>query len=312
MSAAPILLARDLRARLGGREILHGVNLRVERGDLYGLLGRNGAGKTTAMRSLLGFLPRADGHGEVFGTDSARLHLAPEQLGVALDPPGLDDALSVRQNLELARIRGGIRGGRSVAEVLALVRLEHRQHNRGDRLSHGQGRRAAVARALLGAPRLLVLDEPLSGLDPEGVEEMLALFQRLTRAEQVTIVLSSHHLREVEHVCTRVGLIEDGRTILEGDTAELLERAGAELRVATPRAAEAAAVLAPLPGVLAGVQVEAAGARARTTAEFDAAAALAALVRAGIPVTEFRRERASLVDVYRAALAADAASGAAA
>lgn len=312
MSADPVLFARDLRARLGGREILRGADLRVHAGDLYGLLGRNGAGKTTLMRCVLGFLPRSGGASEVFGVDSARIHAAPQPLGVALDPPGLDDALTVRQNLELARIRGGIRAGRGVDEVLELVRLEHRQHNRGDRLSHGQGRRAAVARALLGAPRLLVLDEPLSGLDPEGVEEMLALFARLTRAEGVTIVLSSHHLREVEHVCTRVGLIEDGRAILEGETRALLEEAGGGLWIETPRAAEAAALLARMPGLRGAPEIALDGVRARTTRGFDPAAAIAALVGAGLPVREFRRERASLVDVYRAALAQRGAEGAAA
>jgi ABC-type multidrug transport system ATPase subunit len=304
MSAASVLSARGLRAGLSGREILHGVDLQVREGDLYGLLGRNGAGKTTAMRCVLGFVPRTAGASEVFGTDSMRLHDLPQPIGVALDPPGLDDALSVRQNLELACIRGGLRGGRTVDEVLDLVRLDHRQHNRGDRLSHGQGRRAAVARALLGAPRLLVLDEPLAGLDPEGVEEMLALFVRLTREERVTIVLSSHHLREVEHVCTRVGLIEDGRAILEGETARLLAESGDGLWIACARPAAAAATLGRIAGVLPGVRTEADGVRIRVTPEFDAAGALAALVGATAGVTEFRRERASLVDVFRRALAA--------
>jgi len=306
MSAETVLLARGLRARLGGREILRGVDLNVRAGDLYGLLGRNGAGKTTAMRCLLGLLPRASGEGRVFGTDSARVHEAPFPIGIALDPPGLDDALTVRQNLELARIRGGIRGGRSVDEVLALVRLEERQHNRGDRLSHGQGRRAAVARALIGAPRLLVLDEPLSGLDPEGVEEMLQLLTRLTRDEGVTVVLSSHHLREVEHVCTRVGLIEEGRTLLEGPTEELLSAAGDEMWIASPRPPAVLAALRGCRGVLPGARAEAGGVRLRVDADFDPGAALILLVQAGAGVTEFRRERASLLDVFRNALAAAA------
>lgn len=300
MSVA-VLAAQGLRVRLGGREILRGIDLGVREGDLYGLLGRNGAGKTTAMRCLLGLLPRGGGRCEVFGADSARLAAAGVVIGIALDPPGLDDSLTVRQNLELACIRGGLRGGRGVDEALELVRLTHRQHNRGDRLSHGQGRRAAVARALLGAPRLLVLDEPLSGLDPEGVEQMLALFQRLTREERVTIVLSSHHLREVEHVCTRVGLIEDGRTVLEGETSALLDAAGARIRVV----ADATVARTALAGA-AGLRSVAAtedGLRLEVAAGFDDAAAIEALVRAGAGLREYRRERASLVDVFRDALA---------
>lgn len=311
MSAETVLLARGLRARLGGREILRGLDLSVQAGDLYGLLGRNGAGKTTAMRCLLGLLPRSAGEGHVFGTDSARVHEAPAPIGIALDPPGLDDALTVRQNLELARIRGGIRDGRSVDQVLALVRLEARRHNRGDRLSHGQGRRAAVARALIGAPRLLVLDEPLSGLDPEGVEEMLQLLLRLTKEEGVTVVLSSHHLREVEHVCTRVGLIEDGRTVLEGSTEDLLTAAGDGLWIASPRPQAVLAALRGCRGILPEARAEAGGVRLRVSAEFDPGAALTTLVQAGAGVTEFRRERASLVDVFRNALAASPGEAAA-
>lgn len=302
MSSEPVLRARGLRARLGGREILRGVDLAVQPGDLYGLLGRNGAGKTTAMRCLLGLLPRSGGDGSVFGTDSNCIHLAPAALGIALDPPGLDDALSVRQNLELARIRGGIHGGRGVDEVLALVRLVERQHNRGDRLSHGQGRRAAVARALLGSPRLLILDEPLSGLDPEGVEEMLQLLVRLTRQEAVTVVLSSHHLREVEHICTRVGLIEDGRTILEGPTERLLADAGDGLWIASARPSAVLDAMTQCRGILPGSQVQRDGVRFRVAAGFDPEAALARLVQTGAGVTEFRHERASLVDVFRNAL----------
>lgn len=302
MSAAPVFEAQGLHVRLGGREILRGVDLRVEEGDLYGLLGRNGAGKTTAMRCLLGLLPRRAGNCTVFGVDSAHIADCPEQIGMALDPPGLDDSLSVRQNLELSRIRGGLRNGRTVDDVLDLVRLQHRQHNRGDRLSHGQGRRAAVARALLGNPRLLVLDEPLSGLDPEGVEEMLALFSRLAREEGVSIVLSSHHLREVEHVCTRVGMIENGRTILQGSTPDLLAQQGEDLRVTCNDARAALSALQGRPGILGEIQVVNGELCLRTGAQFDAAGALEALVRAGVGVREYRRERASLVDVFREAL----------
>jgi len=305
MSAAAVFEAQELDLRLGGRPILRGLNLCVRAGDLYGLLGRNGAGKTTAMRCMLGLLPRRSGSAMVFGTDSARIAQVAHPIGVALDPPGLDDSLTVRQNLELARIRGDVRGGRGVDEVLALVKLAHRQHNRGDRLSHGQGRRAAVARALLGAPQLLVLDEPLSGLDPEGVEEMLALFSRLTREEGVTIVLSSHHLREVEDVCTRVGLIEEGRTLIEGETAQLLAEAGARVMVACADPVRAQTALAGRAGLL-GVESSAEALQLAVNSSFDDAAALDAMVRADAGVRSFHREQATLVDVFRAVLARSA------
>ena len=308
MSDSPAIEVRGLKVRLGGKPILKGVNLEVRPGDLYGLLGRNGAGKTTAMRCLLGYLPYQGGSCKVLGVDSPRIHQVAKPYGVALDPPGMDDTLTLRQNLEVAWIRGGIRDGRSVSEALELVGLLHRQNNRGDRLSHGQGRRAAVARALLGSPELLVLDEPLSGLDPEGVERMLALFAELTKSAGVTIVLSSHHLREVEHVCNRVGLIENGVTLLEGQVPELLAAAGDGLRVRSTNPAGVTQILQELPGVLPGIITVGVDTSVRVAPDFDASAALTKLVLQGLCIEEFAREGASLVDVFHQALAKDSKS----
>ncbi len=302
MTAKHAIEVRGLQVRLGGKPILKGVNLEVRRGDLYGLLGRNGAGKTTAMRCLLGYLPFHGGSSHVLGVESQHIHQVTQPYGVALDPPGMDDTLTLRQNLEVAAIRGGIKGGRSVDEALELVGLTHRQHNRGDRLSHGQGRRAAVARALLGSPELLVLDEPLSGLDPEGVERMLALFAVLTADAGVTIVLSSHHLREVEHVCNRVGMIEDGITLLEGDVPDLLAAAGDGLRVRAEKLQAAADLLTELPGVQPGISMDGGELSVRVDATFDASGALTQLVEAGLGVEEFARQGASLVDVFHQVL----------
>lgn len=278
--------------------------MEVQPGDLYGLLGRNGAGKTTAMRCLLGYLPYASGTCSLFGVSSRSVHLVEQPYGVALDPPGLDDTLTLRQNLELACIRGGIEGGRGVEEVLDLVGLRHRQHNRGDRLSHGQGRRAAVARALLGDPRLLILDEPLSGLDPEGVERMLTLFRRLSLEQGVTVVLSSHHLREVEHVCHRVGMIEEGETILEGETAALLTEAGDGLKIRARQEDRVREVVAGLPGVDGPPERREGYLELRVGPGFDAAATLTRLVEGGAEIEEYTRQRASLVDVFHQALVA--------
>ncbi|MBC8328288.1 MAG: ABC transporter ATP-binding protein [Planctomycetes bacterium] len=302
MSSPLALRAEALQLRFGSTQILRQVDLEVRPGDLYGLLGRNGAGKTTTLRALLGFLPSFGGRCEVFGVPSRKLHQLPLPIGVALDPPGLDDTLTVRQNLEIARIRGGIRGGRDVDEVLDLVGLVHRQHNRGGKLSHGQGRRAAVARALLGDPRLLVMDEPLSGLDPEGVEDLLDLFRRLAAEQGVTVVLSSHHLREVQEVCTRVGVLEDGRTVLEGETTELLARAGEGLELRCAQVEQALAILVAWPPVRDAAPLGAGRISARLDPGADLVPLLAKLAAAGVGLEEFHRKRASLVDLFRRAV----------
>lgn len=302
MSSTAAVATKGLQVKLGGKPILKGVDMEVRPGDLYGLLGRNGAGKTTAMRCMLGYLPYEGGDCSLFGVSSSEVHKVQQPYGVALDPPGMDDTLTLRQNLEVAAIRGGIRGGRSVEDVLTLVGLSHRQHNRGDRLSHGQGRRAAVARALLGDPKLLVLDEPLSGLDPEGVERMLGLFQNLTRNDGVTVVLSSHHLREVEHVCNRVGMIEDGITLLEGEVEQLLTEAGDGLRIRAQQPDTVRQVLAGCEGVDGPPHLQDGDLVVRVVSGFDAAKTLVQLVEAQAGVEEYRREHASLIDVFHKAL----------
>lgn len=259
------------------------------------------------MRAFLGLLPAAQGRMEILGTDARALHRCQAPVAVALDPPGLDDTLTVRQNLELARIRAGIRDGRSVDEALELVGLSHRAHHRGDRLSHGQGRRAAVARALLGRPELLVLDEPLSGLDPEGVEVLIGLFRQLAFEEGVTVVLSSHHLREVEAVCTRVGMIEGGRTVLEGRVDVLLQSAGDGLHLRCQDGVQAAKILGAQPQIRDVVQQpdgRLSLVRARLVEDLDLADLLRHLVEAGCGVEEFVRDRASLVDVFQQAVSA--------
>lgn len=302
MPETPAVVIRGLKVKLGGKPILKGVDMEVYSGDLFGLLGRNGAGKTTAMRCLLGYLPYHGGHCSMFGVSSTSVHKIKQSYGVALDPPGMDDTLTLRQNLEVAMIRGGIQDGRGVEEVLDLVGLKHRQHNRGDRLSHGQGRRAAVARALLGSPKMLILDEPLSGLDPEGVERMLSLFRTLAHDQGVTVVLSSHHLREVEHVCNRVGMIEDGRTLLQGETDALLTKAGDGLLIRAQNEDCVRAVLSQLQGVDGAPRLTDGQLQVRIQSNFDTAAALVKLVESGAGVEEYARQRAGLVDVFHQAL----------
>lgn len=302
MNTKLALSAVGLKVKLGKTQVLHDVNLAVKTGQVYGLLGRNGAGKTTSLRCALGFLPFEGGKVEVFGTPAYQLHRVPEQLGVALDPPGMDDTLTVRQNLELARIRGGLESGRGVDEALELVGLTHRSDNAGDRLSHGQSRRAAVARALLGSPALLLLDEPLSGLDPEGVEVLLGLFRHLADEEGVTVVLSSHHLREVQHICDQVGLIEQGKTILEGEVDSLLKEAGDGLRLACGKPEIAQNILQETSGIRECTPQAEGQFLARLDADVDIPTLLEKLVKGGAEVSEFSRDRATLVDVFHQAI----------
>lgn len=287
----------NLKLSLSGKQILHDINLNIPQGSLYALLGSNGAGKTTTMRAMLGFLPFQEGEISFFGTDVSRLHRLSSVIGIALDPPGLDDTLTVAQNLEVSKIRGAINSGRTVDEVLELVDLSSRKDNFGSNLSHGQGRRAAVARALLGDPDLLVLDEPLSGLDPKGVERMLSLFNKLVSVDGKTIILSSHHLREVEHVCTHVALIEEGRTRLEGKVSDLVESRSSTLVV---KGSDIAAVKSKLKAYSGAQEISFENENElnlKISSDFDLSGGLARLN--GLSVAEFFVRRPSLLDIVQ-------------
>ena len=215
------VFARGLVKRYGRLLAVDDVDLNVGPGDVYGFLGPNGAGKTTAMRVLLGLMRPDAGEVRLFGRDP--WHDLPEALdGVAgfVESPRFYPYLTGRKNLELfAAFDGGGARGR-VDEVLDVVGLEHRGHDKVGGYSQGMKQRLGLAVSLLRGPKLLVLDEPTNGLDPGGIRDMRGLIKELA-ARGMTIFLSSHLLAEVEELCTRVSVIRDGRIVYEGSLADL-------------------------------------------------------------------------------------------
>ena len=179
------------------------------------------AGRPTTLRCALGLLRPDGGQAEVLGRPAARIHEVANRLGVVFDGSELVPRLTVKQNLAYAQRLAGQPSGRSLGEVIELVELDHRTHHRSHELSLGQQRRLAIGRALLGSPELLVLDEPLSGLDALGVSSVLKLLQELN-AEGLTILLSTHRLHEMESVVRRAAVIVDGRLVAEGDLGRAL------------------------------------------------------------------------------------------
>jgi ABC-2 type transport system ATP-binding protein len=218
--------ARGLVKRYGEIVAVDHVDLTVESGNVYGYLGPNGAGKTTSLRMLLGLIRPNEGAVRLFGRDplddGAR---ALEGVAGFVEEPRFYPYLSARKNLELlaAYDGGGARG--RIDEVLETVELAERAGDRVKGYSHGMRQRLGIAGALLRDPRLLLLDEPTTGLDPAGIRDMRDLVRRL--AEQgMTIVLSSHILAEVEALCDRVAILRRGRVVFEGALAELRDEAG--------------------------------------------------------------------------------------
>ncbi|MHB8492033.1 MAG: ABC transporter ATP-binding protein [Solirubrobacteraceae bacterium] len=224
--AAYPVRARGLVKRYGEILAVDRIDLTVNPGEVYGFLGPNGAGKTTTLRMLLGLIMPTAGTVELFGRDPIRQG-ARALDGVAgfVEAPRFYPYLSARKNLQMmAALDGGDAAGR-IDGVLDLVDLVSAADQRVGGYSHGMGQRLGIAGALLRDPRLLILDEPATGLDPAGIRDMRLLISRLA-GEGIAVLLSSHQLAEVQEVCDRVAIVRKGSVVYEGPLSEL--RAGSD------------------------------------------------------------------------------------
>jgi ABC-2 type transport system ATP-binding protein len=230
---APPVRARGLVKRYKDVLAVDHIDLNVRSGDVYGFLGPNGAGKTTTLRMVLGLITPTEGHAELFGRDPMR-HGAHALDGVAgfVEAPRFYPYLSGRKNLQLLAALDGNGAAARIDEVLEIVDLAGRARHRVGGYSHGMRQRLGIAAALLRSPRLLILDEPATGLDPAGMRDMRALIRRLTE-EGITVLLSSHQLPEVQELCDRVAIVDSGRVVYEGALADLRRQGGASYRLRT-------------------------------------------------------------------------------
>jgi ABC-2 type transport system ATP-binding protein len=232
MTALPIE-ARGLVKRYGDITAVDHVDLTVGAGDVYGYLGPNGAGKTTSLRMLLGLIRPDEGSARLFGRDPL-LEGARALDGVAgfVEAPRFYPYLSGRRNLELVAALDGDGAEGRIGEALDTVDLADRAKDKVGGYSHGMRQRLGIAGALLRAPRLLLLDEPTTGLDPAGMRDMRALIRRL--ADQgITVLLSSHLMGEVEELCDRVAIVGNGRVLYEGALNELIATAAGRYELRT-------------------------------------------------------------------------------
>jgi ABC-2 type transport system ATP-binding protein len=271
-----------LTKRFGdGQLAVDDLSLRVERGQILGLLGPNGAGKTTTLRALMGLLHPQAGTITIFGRRVHPGSSALARLGSFVEGPGFLPHLSGRANLDVYwRATGRPAGGAHLAEVLEVAGLGAAIDRRVRTYSRGMRQRLAIAQAMLGMPDLLVLDEPMNGLDPPQIREMRDVLLDYAAAGR-TVILSSHLLGEVEQTCTHVVIMHEGRRLAAGPVAEIIGDAGA-LMVGTPEPEHAVAVLRAMDGIDAaephpdGVLVHHDG--------VPPSAVVAALVGAGVPV----------------------------
>jgi ABC-2 type transport system ATP-binding protein len=224
MSATtPALALEDLSKQFGRIHAVRHLSLNVEPGQMAGFLGPNGAGKSTTLYMIPRLVRPSAGRIRIFGVDLWRdFKQAIRPVGVLVETPAFYEYLSGRKNLELsARVRGGV-CARELDETLERIGLADRQHDRVGTYSMGMKQRLGIGWALLGRPRLLVLDEPTNGMDPEGTREILAFLRERVETDGLTVFLSSHLLHEVEEYCDTVFVIDHGRLVASGNVKDLL------------------------------------------------------------------------------------------
>jgi ABC-2 type transport system ATP-binding protein len=290
------VVARGLVKRYGEIVAVDGVDLTVERGDVFGYLGPNGAGKTTSLRMLLGLIRPTAGSATLFGRDPIVVGArALEGVAGFVEGPRFYPYLTGRRNLRLLADYDEPTTRSRIDEVLELVELRDRAKDRVGGYSHGMRQRLGIAAALLRSPRLLLLDEPATGLDPAGMRDMRDLVRRLA-GEGITILLSSHLLYEVEELCNRVAIIRQGSIVYEGALGDLLATASTGYRLKTRDPKRARALCLNQRGI---GNLELDGDELRFSADEDAVAALTvALGQARIPILQLTTDAPSLEDLF--------------
>ena len=215
----------NIRKQFGARPAVELLDLEVKRGEIFGLLGHNGAGKSTAIGMMLGQVWPTAGEVRICGHDvTTHRQQALQKVGAIFESPVFYDYLSGWRNLEILSHYTARTSDKRLREVIEWVGLTGREKSKVKTYSHGMRTRLALAQALLPDPELLILDEPSDGLDPEGIHEMRETILRLHRDFGLTILLSSHLLNEVEQLCTRIAVLNRGKKVFDGTIAEATHR----------------------------------------------------------------------------------------
>jgi ABC-2 type transport system ATP-binding protein len=212
---------RNIVKCFGSHEVIKGCSMSVERCTIYGCLGVNGAGKTTIFKLLTGLLTPENGNIEILETDMLKNRdTMLSKIGTLIESPTFYEHLSARKNLELHLAYMGVYGF-GIDKALQMVGISDTGEKAVSKLSLGMRQRLGIARAFIHQPEILILDEPINGLDPMGIKEMRELFVNLVKDSNMTILLSSHILSEIEHIADRIGVISDGMIMCESDLEQI-------------------------------------------------------------------------------------------
>lgn len=235
-----LLETNKLTKKYSGRAVVNAVDMHIEQGDIYGFIGKNGAGKTTLMRMVLNLAFPNEGEIRVFG--STNLSEAGKKIGSLVENPGFYHNCTARENLlRFSTLYGA--DAKKVDEILQFVGLADTGKKKAKQFSLGMKQRLGIAIAMLGEPELMILDEPVNGLDPAGMKEIRDLIVRLNQERGVTFLISSHLLEELSKMVTKYGIINDGSLIEEISAEELERRCSHKLKIVVDDAEQARTVL---------------------------------------------------------------------
>ena len=292
-----ILETQNLTKIYGQKEAARDVNLHIREGQIYGLIGRNGAGKTTVMRMISGLARPTRGSYSLFGKTGLEMQKMLKNVGVLIEHPGLYPKLSAYENLKIKCLGMGIKPKGYVENLLKTVGLENTDAKKGaGSYSLGMRQRLGIALALVGDPKMIILDEPINGLDPQGIAEVREMLAGLRNERGITIMISSHILDELAKVADAYGVIHEGTLLDEFSAEELHERCGTSLVIRTDDPAETLRVLERMN--LGGAAHEPDGAL-RINSGMERTKEIAkAIVSAGIGLEEIYLRTMSLEEYY--------------
>ncbi|WP_395530774.1 ATP-binding cassette domain-containing protein [Enterococcus faecium] len=235
-----VLKATDITKKYGAAKALDKVSIEIKRGMIYGLIGENGAGKSTFMRTIMGLISIDEGSIELFGTTD--LQAARRRMGQSIETPALYPELTARDNLRIQAANGGV-SDREIEDLLKMMRLENTGKKKAKNFSLGMRQRLAIANALITNPEFLILDEPTNGMDPAGMAEMREIIQRLVKERGITVLLSSHLLDELSQIATHYGILHEGHLIKELSKEELAQESRQFIKIDTSATEQAVTVL---------------------------------------------------------------------
>ncbi|WP_304406500.1 ATP-binding cassette domain-containing protein [uncultured Clostridium sp.] len=220
-----ILKTYNITKKYGNQIAVNNVNMKIKKGEIYGFIGQNGAGKTTLIRLITGLIHKTNGDIELLGASSENeLNKSRTMVGSLIETPSFYNNMTARENLEVSRRIRNIPGNKCVDEVLELVGLKNIEKKKVKNFSLGMKQRLGIANAIMGNPRLLILDEPINGLDPMGIVEIRELLKKINKEKDMTILISSHILSELSELATTYGIISNGKLIEEITSQELKEK----------------------------------------------------------------------------------------